>query len=338
MVEKMIFMTVSENGITRAEADHLGDWTTEKLQPERSISCLAADPMDEAQIYAGCRNGDILRSQDSGRTWKISGTIPIGVKAITCSPHVPGTLLASGKPISFYRSEDQGESWVELPALRDTKKWWWFSPADPPDWRPYVQEITLSHSDPQVIHVGVEFGAVMRSTDAGESWSGHLRGTIRDCHSLKAHPHNGDWLYQAGGYGGGASFSRDGGFSWQKAGQGLKKHYGISCGPDSNNPEIWYIATAPGPGNAYSENPTAYLYRRGLEGNWVPIGWEPHPLSETPTILVPSPSQAGRLFVGLKNGDIWHSGDYGDTWNQLPINLGAIWHSLIILEPASWPG
>jgi len=35
--------------------------------------------------------------------------------------------------------------------------------------------------------------------------------------------------------------------------------------------------------------------------------------------------------AGLTNGDVWHTADYGDTWEKMPFNLKGIWFSLLIL-------
>jgi hypothetical protein len=33
----------------------------------------------------------------------------------------------------------------------------------------------------------------------------------------------------------------------------------------------------------------------------------------------------------LSNGDVWHTVDYGDHWQRLPLNLGGIHRSLIMI-------
>ena len=191
--------------------------------------------------------------------------------------------------------------------------------------------IAASPTEPDVLLAGVELGGVMRSEDGGETWSRHLRGALRDCHSLKFHTTNGDWVYQAGGSGGGASLSRDGGRTWRKAGKGLDKHYGIVCGADPIKPEVWYLCVGSSPFNAFGDNPKVYLYRASGGAGWQPIGWEPHPLHATPTALVTLPDAPGHLYVGLTNGDVHYSADYGETWERLPFNLGSIWFSMIVL-------
>lgn len=179
---------------------------------------------------------------------------------------------------------------------------------------------------------GIEFGAVVRSEDGGRTWSNHIKGTLRDCHDLTFHAVNGQWVYEAGGTGGGAAFSRDGGLTWRKAKSGLAKHYGVACAADPERPEVWYVSVAPNPGKAYGRTAEAYLYRMSGGAGWQPIGWQDHPLPQTPIALATVPDAPGHLYAGLTYGDVWHSADYGESWQKLPFNLGGVWRSMIVIE------
>ncbi len=180
--------------------------------------------------------------------------------------------------------------------------------------------------------VGIEFGATVASRDGGRTWTGHRRGALRDCHGVQFHPSDGRWVYEAGGTGGGAAFSCDGGLTWTNAGQGLDRHYGWAAAGDAADPAVWYVSVAPGPFQAHGErNAQACIYR------WEGAGWRrlsdglPQPLAHMPYALVPDPGRGGSIYAGLSNGDLWHSGDYGERWEQLPLRLGAIRRALVIL-------
>jgi photosystem II stability/assembly factor-like uncharacterized protein len=277
---------------------------------------------------------------DKGKTWEQRGLDGQPIMSVAASPHstngndLDKTMIYAGtKPAYMFRSEDGGSNWEELSGFREIpNRWWWFSPAEPPDKRPYVIAIAPSPTAPEVLLAGVEFGGVVRSEDGGKTWSRHLRGALRDCHSLKFHTASGDWVYQAGGTGGGASFSRDGGKTWQKSKRGLAKPYGIVCAADQVKPEIWYVCVAPGPWNAFSDKASVYLYRSTAGSTWEPIGWQSHPLSETPTALVTVPGKSGSLYAGLYSGNVMLTTDCGDTWERLPFNLGRVWSSLLVVD------
>lgn len=330
MENKHILVT-SETGIGRANCDGQGQWQVQSFLEGQDVRCLAADPLDPAVIYAGTQGSGLLRSQDRGQSWQPAGLDGQVVKSIAASPHRPGLLYAGTRPAYMHISHDYGATWNELAGFRDIpNRRFWFSPAERP-WQAYVQAITLSPSDPDLLLAGIEFGATVRSVDGGRTWSSHLSGALRDCHSLKFHASNGNWIYEAGGTGGGVSLSRDGGRTWQKMKSGLAKHYGVACAADAQRPEIWYLSVAPGPGKAYGEKPQAYLYRASGGADWQAVGWEAHPMGQMPIALETDPAAPGHLYAGTTAGQVWHSADYGDTWQKLPFEFPSIWRSMLIL-------
>jgi photosystem II stability/assembly factor-like uncharacterized protein len=330
-MDKKIFLACSNDGITRAQRRPDGTWAVERRIPEHNVYALAGDPMNHQIIYAGTKDG-VMRSDDCGLAWQPIGMHGYPIKSLAVNPHHSNIIYTGTKPALMHISRDGGNTWEELDGFRRIpNRWWWFSPAEPPDRRPYVIAIAPSPTEPDVLLAGVEFGAVVRSEDGGRSWSRHRTGALRDCHSLKFHHSNGRWVYQAGGTGGGASFSQDGGHTFSKAKHGLAKNYGIVCAADPGKPEIWYVCVAPSPFNAFGDNPQIYLYRAEGGAGWQPIGWEPHPMTAAPTALVTQPDAPGHLYAGLPNGDVWHTADYGDTWEKMPFNLGSIWFSLLVI-------
>jgi hypothetical protein len=142
--------------------------------------------------------------------------------------------------------------------------------------RAYVQAITISPTDPNVVMVGIEFGAVIRSEDGGQTWSNHVQGTLRDCHSMTFHALEG-WAYEAGGSGGGASVSRDNGRSWHKAKRGLAKHYGVACVADPERPEVWYVSVAPSPAKPMGKIPKPISIERRVGRIGSPLVGKPIP-------------------------------------------------------------
>ena len=325
-------LAATGNSIARAEKNGTGEWSVTAPLPEVDVRCLAGDPLDQRRVYAGTQGGGVLCSTDFGGTWQPVGLSGHVVKSLAVSPHEPGTIFAGVKPAGMHVSRDGGQTWAELEGFqRIPGRWWWFSPAESP-FQAYVQNITISPSDPRVILAGREFGAVVRSQDGGQTWSRHRKRALRDNHWLTFHHTNGDWVYQAGGSGGGASHSQDAGKTWRKAKHGLAKNYGVACAADPHKPEVWYVSVAPGPGKAYGAQAEAYLYRSSGGAGWQPIGWEAHPLSSMPISLVTDPGAPGGLYAGLTNGQVWHSEDYGDHWQQLPVKFSRVYRTMLFLS------
>lgn len=306
---------------------------------EQDVRCLAADPLNPNMVYAGTQGNGVLRSSDGGQTWKAAGLSGRVIKALAVSQVVPGVVYAGTKPPAVFVSQDDGATWNELVSFQRVRAWWWRSPAEP-DLGAYLQAIALSPTDANVILIGIEAGAVVRSGDGGRTWEGHRSGALRDCHSLIAHATNGDWLYEAGGTGVGAACSRDGGITWRQPKDGLDRHYGWACAADPARPEVWYVSLSPmftwaqpGVPAAHVEgHANAAIYRSVGGAAWQKLGGGlPQPLNHMAYALLTDPAAPGHVYAGLSNGDVWHSANHGDTWTQLPFNLMGIHRTLIMV-------
>lgn len=331
------FIATTGKGLARAVRGANDDWSVEFLLEDQDVRCLALDPSSPDIIYAGAQGAGVLRSDDRGKTWHPAGLAGKIVKSIAVSPHNARTLYAGTKPAQMYVSHDGGTSWRELEGFRHIpRRWWWFSPAEPP-FSAYVQAIGLSPTDPDVIVAGIEFGAVVRSIDGGKTWTGHRSGAVRDCHSLTFHTTDGDWVYEAGG--GGAAVSRDGGDTWRKVKTGLDRNYGWACAADPARPEIWYVSVSPSfsfpkfePAAHIDGQANAYIFRSTGGAPWQKLGGGlPQPLDHMAYALLTDPAAPGHLYAGLSNGEVWHSADYGDHWEKLPLDLKGIHRALIMI-------
>jgi len=327
-----IFISINGNGISRAERISTLDWRVEDLLIGEEITCLAVGPQQAGVIYAGTKDKGVLRSVDHGKTWSPVGLYGHAVKAIRSSPLNPGVIYAGTKPALLFVSYDYGEHWEELSTFRKIfSRRFWFSPAESPH-TAYIQGIALSPVDQNVILVGIEFGAIVRSMDGGKTWEGHRKGALRDCHTITFHASLGNWVYEAGGTGAGTAISQDGGKTWIQNRAGLDRHYGWACAADPIQPEVSYLSVSPSPNKAHSENNAqAYIFRSNSEGEWVKLGGGlPQPLDHMPYALITDPAEPGILYAGLSNGDVWCSKDMGDSWERLPFNLKSVHRGMIM--------
>jgi hypothetical protein len=327
-----VFLSASPQGIGRAELSAAGGWEVEEVLSGSDVRCLAADPLERDAVYAGTQGDGVLRSDDSGRSWRPSGLGGRIVKSLGVSPIVPGLVYAGTKPAGVFRSADGGGTWHELEGFRRIRgRHLWFSPAERP-FTAYVQALALSPTDPSVLLAGIEFGAVVRSSDGGETWSGHRRGARRDCHSLTFHPIEGAWVYEGAGNGGGA-LSRDAGRTWSHPTDGLDRRYGWAAAADPARPEVRYLSAAPGPGKAHgARSAEAFIFRAVGNRPWEKLGGGlPQPLEHMPYALLADRESPGHVYAGLSNGEVWHSVDLGETWAKLPFGLPAIRGALVML-------
>jgi hypothetical protein len=321
-------------GMTRAERNAAGEWQTQVVAEAYDVRCLATHPADGKTVYAGTEDSGVLRSIDAGATWQPLGLDGQTVKSLAVNPHQPEIVYAGLRPAHLFISRDGGASWRESAGFRRIPgRWWWFSPAERP-FKAYVHAISVSPTDPDVILAGMEYGAVVRSEDGGETWSGHRRGALRDCHTMTFHHADSLWAYEGGaGLRTAGAVSRDGGRTWVQPREGLERTYGWSCAADPADPEIWYLAASTGPNDAHSwDHANAHIYRASPGGSWTRLdGGLPDPLDYLPATLLTDPAAPGHLYAGLSNGDIWFSSNYGEEWQKLPVNLGGIWHQLVML-------
>jgi hypothetical protein len=323
------FAVISREGLTVARADGDG-WHVEKPLVGPGLRCLAADSLVSGRLYAGRDGEGVLRSLDGGRTWSAVGMGGRNLRSLAVSPTTPGRVYAGTRPAALFVSDDVGETWHELPALAAARRWYWLTPAEPIT--AYVQAIALSPDNPEVLLVGIETGAVLRSQDGGRSFSGHCRGAMRDCHSLAFHPGNGSWSYQGGSAwrSGGGRVSSDGGRTWRKPGGTGYLGYGWAVAPDAAEPGTWYFSAAPGAFRAHGgRNASAQIYRC-QPGSVMPLeGGLPQPLQGMPYALIADPDERGCLYTGLSNGEVWCTHDRGETWSPLDLDIGRIERAMV---------
>ncbi len=183
-----------------------------------------------------------------------------------------------------------------------------------------------------MVVVGIEAGAVVRSADGGATWDDHRLRAVRDCHTLTFHATDGRWAYEGGGTG--AAVSQDAGQTWTQPRRGLDRRYGWAVAADPDQPDLWYFSSSPGPYKAHNPGSAqAAIFRSAGGGAWEKLGGGlPQTLAHMPYALLTAPGEPGHVYAGLGNGDVWHSADHGDSWAQLPLNLGGVNRQMIRLD------
>jgi photosystem II stability/assembly factor-like uncharacterized protein len=304
-----------------------GAWSTALSLQAAGAQCLGVDPGSPDTVYVGLRAGGVRSTPDAGRTWLDCGLHDAAVFSVAVSA-ADGAVYAGTEPSALYRSDDGGETWTELEALLElpSRPTWSFPPRP---WTSHVRWIAPNPHDARVLLAGIELGGLMRSTDRGETWQDHRPGAQRDVHSLAWHPRAEGRAYEAGG--GGAAWSDDWGETWHAADDGRDRHYTWSVTVDTDDPELWYVSASTGPFAAHrGGDPQAHVYRR-RNGGWSTLaGGLPDPLPAMPYALAVGD---GRVFAGLANGELWASGDEGDSWSRLDLEGDAL-EALVALAAA----
>lgn len=298
-------IAATQSGVVRVTRDDGGgSWTTEPLLSSVDVRCLA---LDEGVLYAGTQSGDVHRSTDGGRSWSLSHVADAPVKSLAAGH---GTVYAGTKEPRVHVSADAGASWRPLAGFTPRRSWWWAQPAERPFRPTYVSALAVV---PGTIVAGIEACGVFRSTDRGRTWSGHRHGALRDCHELAFAD---GCLYEAGF--GGLAASTDGGGTWSRRGDGLDRRYGWSVAAAAGT---IYLTAAPAR-SAHTRNSRARVFRAFGDGAWEPC------TDELPTLARLS-AIADEIFAALGDGTVLGSGDHGDSWEALPVNLGGSSRALL---------
>jgi photosystem II stability/assembly factor-like uncharacterized protein len=303
-----------------------GRGAVEMSLPNSGAKCIAVDPRDPRCVYVGTFDDGVHVTEDGGDTWNAAGPglEDLRVLALTVSPSHEeagaSVVYAGTEPSNLYRSEDAGNSWQRLPALREVpSEPRWSFPGRP--WTHHVRTIALHPVDPDWLLVGIELGGVMRSLDAGKTWADHNPQAHSDAHRLLTHPLAPDRVYEAAGQG--VAVSEDRGATWSRFEDGLDRRYAWATAVDPVDPELWYVAVSRSPFAAHGDGDGEARLMRSSGDGWMGIDdWGDAPeLRRMPYALAALPGQAGALVAGLRGGVILVTEDAGDSWTRLPVEL-----------------
>src|SRR6266480_2265248 len=261
--------------VTRAAlliARRASTWTVDEHLAGLSPGCVAIDLSSPAHVYCGTARAGLFRSRDSGRNWE-----PVGrgidhlmVTAVDVG-HAEqadgfGVVYAGTEPSAVFRSDNGGDSWVDLAGLRalPSADTWSFPP------RPQTHHVRWIEADVSVadrVFVAIEAGALVRTFDGGRTWRDRVRGGPYDTHTALTHPLAPGRIYSAAGDG--YFESIDAADSWSSPEDGLKHLYLVGVAVDPADPDTVIVSATDGPGSAYSpRGAEAYVYRKTGVQRW----------------------------------------------------------------------
>lgn len=289
------------------------------------------------RLFAGTESG-LFVSDDSGASWQPSGLNGLAVWQLRAS--ADGAVLYAGvEPAALYRSDDGGRHWREIESLHNLpESAKWCVPLDPP-LPGRARAIAVDPGNADRLWVGIEVGGMLRSDDAGASWTANKPGDNPDIHMLSLHPANPKTLFVSTGYGrfdgvaemvegnAGVFRSDDGGASWQYAWHGVTPRYSRPMCIDPRSPYALTVASAP---TAFSSSrddggAKAMLYRSDDGGqSWRSLCDAAHSPSDANFHgLTPDPASAGGVFVGTDSGEVWSVSPRGE-WTRLADGLPVV--------------
>ena len=326
MPERVRVFAVTGDDVMGFTLDGVRAHESESLLDGVGARCVAVDPGNPGRVYVGTFDNGLYGSEDGGLTWREDeeGLDDRRVLSTAVSPSHQesgiSVVYAGTEPSNLYRSEDGGRSWQRLPALRElpSEPRWSFPPRP---WTHHVSTIAPHPTNPDWLAVGIELGGVMRSLDGGASWIDHNPQAHSDAHQLLTHPLAPDRVYEAAGQG--IARSEDRGETWLRFEHALDRHYAWTQAIDPADPDLWYVAISRSPLAAHGSGDGQARLIRSRGNGWTPVDtWGEDPeLRRMPYALTAPPGQPGRLLVGLRGGTLLVTGDAGESWSRLALEL-----------------
>lgn len=136
------------------------DWGQVYYDPRttQQYTSVVIDPSNPKTVYAGNVDGDILRSEDGGASWRVLYRADARINMITIDRRSPQTLYIATNGAGVLKSTNRGEAWTEIRAQLDG-----FDGSR----RPIGVYIDPSNSN-TIFHVSRN--GILRSTDGGSTW------------------------------------------------------------------------------------------------------------------------------------------------------------------------
>ena len=344
------------SGVVRLDRPAPGaPWAmTSQALAEKHVIAILLEP-GSGKLFAGAHGEDGVWVSDdgAGAQWRrvSNGLGRLNVYSLAGRRRGKDvTIFAGVEPAALYRSDDLGESWRELTALRGvpgTDKWNF----PPPPHIAHVKCITPDPKRPATLYACVEQGALLKTEDDGESWvelDGYVQAddaTYHDTHRLEFHPKFDDVLFLTTGLG--INRSDDGGRTWRaltRRGERLGYPDFISFDPRDAN-VVFVAGAAKSPQhwiNDHGANPAVLKSSDGGR-TWRELR------NGLPSPIVGSIEALGRhdwsggstLAFATATGEIYTSDDAGEAWTCIATGLAAIskaGHYRAFLPPAARRG
>jgi BNR/Asp-box repeat protein len=323
-----IFSFLKRNG----SWENQGTWI-----PGKHISSIIFEPASQT-LFAGTYSCEIFASTDLGKNWERRDRGVGELEIYSLASQVIGgrpRVYAGTQPAHLYYSDDLGKSWTELPGLRQVpgvEKWTFPGPPH----QAHAKSITFHPNDPNIIHVAVEVGGFLKSTDGGKTWS-VVSGVNPDAHRVLIPMSDPTRVYGTAPttncgpeITAGLCVSADGGESWKSlTPRDFRIGYVDPFFVHPNNPSLLFVGGAKtGPGTWRNLHTADARIARSRDGGqtWDILsgGLPDHIRGNIEGMSMDVWNGGCALFAGTTDGDVFYSGDEGDHWQTIIRGIGPV--------------
>lgn len=305
---------------------------------DRHIHAIITEPQS-GTIFAGAHKGGLFASTDGGKTWtdRSKGLTESDVYSLaSAGTNGDVRIYAGTEPAHLFVSADLGATWTELPALHTvpgSDKWSFPAP-------PHISHLKHINFDPRdsnTMYASIEVGALLKSTDAGKSWT-EIPGMYEDVHRTVINPTKPERMYVTGGDG--VYVTSDAGATWE---HWATREAEIGGYPDllvfdQKNPDLMFIAAAQcSPGEWRQSHFAGARISRSRDGGktWeILSGGLPDRLqASVEAMCLEQNGSSATILFATTAGEVYCSDDEGEHWSLAikglaPISKGGHYHAL----------
>ena len=322
---------------------------------------IKGSPADPDRLYASQSSGwfgqMVQRSCDGGKTWEAVGNQfaydgtpgthqwydgtqhPWEFKRVWhMEPSLtdPDTVYAGVEDAAIFRSTDAGQTWQELPGLREAKGNLWQPGAGGMCLHTIVQDPTNADR----LYIAISAAGAFRTEDGGKTWQPINRGLksqyelpdpdadVGHCvHRIAMHPSRPETLFMQKHWD--VMRSDDAGGSWHEVSGNLPTDFGFPIEVHAHEPETIYVVPITSDSFHYPPEGKLRVYRSRSGGN----EWEPLtrglPQQDCyvnvlrDAMAVDSLDGCG-IYFGTTGGQVYVSPDGGDHWEAIVRDLPAV--------------
>ncbi len=278
------------------------------LGNESRIFGLSVHPTEPRTVFAGANDG-LYKSRDGGQSFERldSPMNSLDVWRIAIDPIDPDIIFAGTRPAALFRSTDGGAHWQKLPVE--------IAEECPNVGVPRVTALTVDPSNHRVVWAGLEVDGVRRSTDGGDSWTRIASEGIPDpdIHDIAVTVNGGTTVLTSTPRE--IFASRDRGDNWYPlmVGEQFRLGYCRHLAQKADDPETLFVAT----GNGAAGDKGAI--QRSTNGG---KSWQLASLPDEPNSPIwnfaTHPADPARIVACSHYGELYSTGDAGDSWQKLP--------------------
>lgn len=287
-------------------------------------------------IFAGGHGqGGLWASVDGGDSWeqRQAGIVENHIFHLAAQYRGDDVrILAGVEPASLYYSDDLGRNWTKLPALNKvpgTEKWTF----PPPPHLAHAKNVAWHPSDPDTFYVCVEQGALLKTTDGGESFTELASYEspsdlwYHDTHRIVIRQGDPRQMFLSSGEG--VYYSADAGETWTHIQTRTDRlGYPDAMAIDPHNEDTIFVAGAGNPPRTWVDQQEGTSNAGVIRSDDGGKSWRevsnglPQPLKgniEAMSLL--SHPDGVELFCGTATGELYYSADRGGSWEELAAGI-----------------